>query len=64
MKRKKIEKAIEKADKRVDVPFTIRNKGDLEAMLKSRSDDERQYVKELLAETLDQLFNKKKHKKD
>ena len=61
MKRKKIEKAIEKADKRVDVPYVMYKKGALlENALKELSDQDREYMKKLLAETLDQLLNKKK----
>ena len=42
----------------------MKHKGNLEATLSALSDDDRQYMKDLLSETLIQLFGKKHHKKD
>ena len=62
--KEKIDKAIEKADKELNYSYEMKHKGNLEATLSALSDDYRQYMKDLLSETLIQLFGKKHHKKD
>lgn len=64
MSKEKIDKAIEKANKELDCSYEMKHKGNLEATLSALSDDDRQYMRDLLSETLVQLFGKKHHEKD
>jgi hypothetical protein len=58
----RIDKAIKKADIKVNEPFELKHIGDLKASLNSLSDDDRTYMKRLLSETLHELFGSKKRK--